>query len=65
MRQYASELGYRLNEHGIYHKSNLKKVEQVFNTEKDIFTFLNLQYKDPQDRLGKESLILKDKSKSK
>lgn len=53
MRQYAVNKGYTFNEHGIYHLENKQKgekVEKVFNTEKDIFDFLGLQYKTPLER---------------
>ena len=53
MRQYALNKGYTFNEHGIYHFENKQKGEKVakeFNTEKDIFDFLGLQYKTPQER---------------
>lgn len=57
MRQYASDLGYRLNEHGLYHKENSKKVSTLFKSEEDIFIFLKLAYKRPEERLGKQSLV--------
>ena len=53
MRQYALNKGYTFNEHGIYHLENKQKGEKVikdFNTEKDIFDFLGLQYKTPLER---------------
>ena len=53
MRQYALNKGYTFNEHGIYHVENKQKGEKVakmFNTEKDIFDFLGLQYKTPLER---------------
>ena len=53
MRQYALNKGYTFNEHGIYKFENKKKgekVEQLFNTEKDIFDFLGLQFKTPIER---------------
>ena len=53
MRQYAVNKGYTFNEHGIYHLENKQKGEKVakeFNTEKDIFDFLGLQYKTPLER---------------
>jgi NAD-dependent DNA ligase len=47
------DLGYTLNEHGIYHlehgiKSEL--VNKTFRSEKDIFDFLGMVYKEPVDR---------------
>jgi NAD-dependent DNA ligase len=53
MRQYGLDKGYTFNEHGIYHLENKKKgpkVERDFNTEKDIFDFLGLQFKTPIER---------------
>lgn len=54
MRQRALQMGYTLNEHGLSHmKSGIKgeKVKGVFNTEKDIFDFLNMEYKEPKHRI--------------
>jgi NAD-dependent DNA ligase len=53
MRQYSLDKGYTFNEHGIYKLENKKKGEKVnkeFNTEKDIFDFLGLQFKTPTER---------------
>jgi NAD-dependent DNA ligase len=53
MRQYSLDKGYTFNEHGIYKLENKKKGEKVnkeFNTEKDIFDFLGLQFKTPIER---------------
>jgi DNA ligase (NAD+) len=55
MRQKALDLGYTLNEHGIYHmqdKTKGKKVDLKFKTEEDVFKFLNLKYKKPTERKG-------------
>jgi NAD-dependent DNA ligase/predicted nucleotidyltransferase len=54
MRQRALKQGYTLNEHGIsYMKSGVKgaKVEQSFDNEKDIFDFLGMKYKKPEERI--------------
>lgn len=54
MRERARKLGYTMNEHGLYHIKNKKKAERVnhsFHTEKDIFNFLGLDYKEPNERL--------------
>jgi len=54
MRQRALKMGYTLNEHGFSHmRSGIKgaKVDNVFNSEKDIFDFLNMQYKEPNQRI--------------
>ena len=60
MRQYALNKGYTFNEHGIYHLENKQKCEKVakeFNAEKDIFDFLGLQYKTPQERLDGRMVV--------
>ena len=60
MRQYALNKGYTFNEHGIYHLENKQKGEKVskeFNTEKDIFDFLGLQYKTPLERQDGRMLV--------
>jgi len=52
-RQRALTLGYTLNEHGLNHLVQGKKgepVQAVFPDEKSIFTFLGMQYKEPQAR---------------
>lgn len=72
MRQVAVDKGYTMNEHGIYHmdsKTKGNKVERTFNTEKDIFNFLGLEYKSPTERVDgraviKAKLIIEDDSDS-
>jgi DNA ligase (NAD+) len=52
-RQRAQNMGYTLNEHGIYHFVDGKKGEKVgnpFPTEKSIFDFLRMEYKTPAER---------------
>jgi NAD-dependent DNA ligase/DNA polymerase/3'-5' exonuclease PolX len=52
-RQRALTLGYTLNEHGLNHMVQGKKGEPVqatFPDEKAIFTYLGMQYKEPQAR---------------
>jgi DNA ligase (NAD+) len=52
-RQRALTLGYTLNEHGLNHMVQGKKGEPVqaaFPDEKSIFTYLGMQYKEPQER---------------
>ena len=63
MRQRALDLGYSLNEHGIYTMSNgIKgdKVNLVFEKEQDIFDFLNMQFKLPDQRIDARSVVLKE-----
>ena len=54
MRNRALQMNLTMNEHGIYYLKDKKKGEKVvdrqFNTEKDIFDFLNLEYKAPEER---------------
>ena len=62
MRQHALNLGYTMNEHGIYKMVGKKKGEKVahsFHEEKDIFDFLQLIYKEPIDRRDGRSVIKK------
>jgi len=54
MRGHALKLGYSLNEYGLYTKESGKekgqKVDYPFTSEKDIFDFLNMEYKSPEQR---------------
>ena len=53
MRQRALNMGYTLNEHGIYRLISGKKgpkVEESFPTEESIFNFLGMKYKSPEER---------------
>jgi NAD-dependent DNA ligase len=70
MRQHALNVDLTLSEHGFYKllkKSNQTKdtkikqekvVDVLFKTEKDIFDFLHMEYKEPQDRINENSIIL-------
>ena len=65
MRQRALDMGYTLNEHGIYHMVSGKKgslVDHQFATEKDIFSFLKMEYKQPKSRLGADAIVEKKKN---
>ena len=67
MRSQALKLGYSLNEHGLYKMENKKKgakLTQTFNTEKDVFDFLNIEYTEPENRKGANSMVLKTKKSS-
>jgi DNA polymerase beta len=60
MRQRALDMGYTLNEHGIYHMVSGKKgarVEGSFPDEKSIFDFLNMKYKSPEERKDARSVV--------
>lgn len=54
MRNQALTMGLTMNEHGLYKLENKKKAEKVdfnFETEKDIFKYLNMEYKEPWERV--------------
>ena len=53
MRNHALTNGLTMNEHGLYSFTDKKKgekVNHVFNSEKDIFDYLGLEYKAPHER---------------
>tara|TARA_B110000977_G_C11061881_1_gene486291 strand:+ start:608 stop:2425 length:1818 start_codon:yes stop_codon:yes gene_type:complete len=50
MREYAKKMGYRLNEHGIT-KLDGSSVKYDFNSESDIFKFLNSSFVRPAARI--------------
>jgi DNA polymerase/3'-5' exonuclease PolX len=67
-RQRALNLRYSLNEHGLYHMINGKKgnkVDGTFPTEKSIFDFLGMEYREPKDRINSKSVKLITKSPTK
>lgn len=51
IRAYASSLGYKLNEYGLYDKNTGKIIKFIPKTEEDIFKFLKLNYVEPKDRI--------------
>jgi len=63
-RQHALNLDLTLSEHGFYKVIHTTKAKQekiqnlLFKTEKDIFDFLCMEYKEPQDRIDEHSVIL-------
>jgi DNA ligase (NAD+) len=65
MRQRALNMGYTMNEHGIY-KQKLKikgdKIDLFFPNEKSIFDFLDLVYKEPEERKDGRDIIVKKKT---
>jgi len=66
MRQHALQMGYTMNEHGLYKMENGKKGEKVankFKSEKDIFDYLNMEFKLPQERIDGRALVLKTSTK--
>ena len=64
MRQHSLNVNLTLSEHGFYKVSHTTKVKQekiqnlLFKTEKHIFDFLCMEYKEPQDRHDEHSVIL-------
>ena len=64
MRQYALNNNLTLNEHGFHTMKNNKKEEKInslsFVTEKDIFDYLNLEYKEPHERKDDKSIVIKN-----
>ena len=69
MRQYALQQGLTLNEHGFHKMENKIKGDKItstpFNSEKDIFDYLNLEFKEPNERIDGNSIIIKKKSSKK
>ena len=62
MRKRALDLGYTLNEHSFSRMDKGRKGEKLlkkFETEEDIFDFLNMEFKEPHERFGIQSLVLK------
>jgi len=67
MRGRALALGYSLNEHEMTKMTEKKKgekatkgdkVSHAFNSEKDIFDFLGMVYKEPHERVDGRSMVL-------
>ena len=62
MRGYALKKGLSLNEHGISRKIGGKKEEKLelnIKTEKDIFDYFGLEYKEPEERINGSAVVLK------
>ena len=61
MRKRALDMGYTMNEHGIYKMENKKKGErlkQYFPTERSVFEFLGIEYREPSERTDGNSFKL-------
>ena len=61
MRKRALDLGYSMNEHGIYKMVNKKKgerLEQYFPTERSVFEFLGIEFREPHERTDGNSFKL-------
>jgi NAD-dependent DNA ligase len=63
MRGHALQKGLTMNEHGLYKMTDKKKGEKVsdkvFRCEKDIFDYLGLVYKAPQERVDGRAVIVR------
>ena len=63
-RQRALDLGFTLNEHGIHTMidgSKGSKVAGNFLTERSIFSFLQMEYKEPCERKDGRSVVIESK----
>lgn len=63
-RRHAIQLGYTMNEHGLYKLEGIKKskgarLDKYFPTEKAIFDFLGLEYRGPTERKSGRDVVLK------
>lgn len=59
MRNHALARGYSMNEHGMTVKATGQPVDHYFSREADIFDFLGLEYKLPEERIDGRSVVLK------
>lgn len=67
MRHQALSMGLTMNEHGLYkmeEKVKKGKVNHIFRTEKDIFDYLNMEYKRPEERIDGRAVIIKTAKKT-
>ena len=67
MREHANNMGFSLNEHGLYKMVKGKKTEPLttyFPDEESIFEFLNLVYKSPTQRQNGQSVEIIEKAPS-
>jgi len=65
MRQHALNVDLTLNEHGFHkmstsnaQRSKEDKITKLFKSEKDIFDFLCMEYKEPHERIDGDSVVL-------
>jgi len=54
MRHHANQLGYKLNQYGLYHVKDNKRVRGSLKVtkEQDIFKLIDFKYHKPEDRVG-------------
>ena len=68
MRHQALQMGVTMNEHGLYHLLDNgkkgEKVKKVFTSEKDIFDYLHIEYKKPEERIDGRAVIIKQPLKN-
>ena len=67
MRHEALAKDMTMNEHGLYSlvsKKKGEKVEHVFSSEQDIFDYLGLEYKAPQERIDGRAVSIATVQKS-
>ncbi len=60
MRQRALDLGFSLNEHRLINKETKEVVCLDMKTEKHIFNFLGMKFKEPYERINANSIELLD-----
>jgi len=61
MRKRALDIGYSMNEHGLYKMEKGKKgdkLERYFPTEKSVFDFMGMVYKGPTERKDGNAVVL-------
>ena len=58
LRYAASLKGLRLNDTGLYYRNDTtRRLEETFQTERDIFEFLGFAYLEPFERSDPEKLV--------
>lgn len=61
MRKRALDMGYTMNEHGFSKmsgKNKLNKLKKVFDSERAVCNFLNIEYKEPTQRIDGTSVVI-------
>ena len=64
MRQRAIDLGFSLNEHRLINKETKEVVCLDMKTEKHIFHFLGMKFKEPNERINANSVELLDSTET-
>ena len=64
MRQRAIDLGFSLNEHRLINKETKEVVCLDMKTEKHIFHFLGMKFKEPNERINANSIELLDSTET-